>query len=121
MITHTVSWYESEDGQIFADDMECLAHDVNVLYKRSGVRFFIGKEEIENLIIEDDQSYNEMTDIFIDRSKEEENARFKESVQYDLGWCLVDEALEGTGSHYRFIPAQCGICDDVIEVKEGRQ
>lgn len=102
MITHTVSWYESEDGEIFADWEECLAHDVNVLYKNSGVRFYIGDKPIENLIIENDRSYNEMTDIFIDRSMKEANMAFLESVQYDLGWCSVQYAIEGEGSHYRF-------------------
>lgn len=112
MITHTVSWYESEDGEIFADFDECLEHDVNVLYKNSGVKFYIGDKLIENLTIEDDRSYNEMTDIFIDREKEEENQAFLESVHYDLGWCSVQDALEGEGSHYQF--TEWG---DVKEVK----
>ena len=112
MITHTISWYESEDGEIFADFDECLAHDVNVLYKNSGVRFYIGDKLIENLIIEDSRSYNEMTDIFIDRSKKEANMAFLESVHYDLGWCLVQDAIEREGSHYQFTG-----CGDLKEVK----
>lgn len=102
MITHTISWYESEDGEIFVDFDECLAHDVNVLYKNSGVRFYIGDKLIENLTIEDDRSYNEMTDIFIDRSMKEANMAFLESVHHDLGWCGVQDAIEGKGSHYQF-------------------
>lgn len=112
MITHTISWYESEDGEIFADFGECLAHDVNVLYKNSGVRFYIDDKLIENLIIEDSQSYNEMTDIFIDRSMEEANQAFLESVNHDLGWCLVEDAIEGEGSHYQFTER-----GDLMEVK----
>lgn len=117
MITHTVSWYESEDGQIFADWEDCLFHEVNVLYRKSGVRFFINDKEIEELIIEDDRSYNEMTDIFIDRTKEKENAEFLESVRYDLGWCLIGYAINGTGSHYRFVDSDYNV--DLVEVKDG--
>lgn len=106
MITHTISWYESEDGEIFADFDECLANDVNALYKNSGVRFYIGDKLIEYLIIKDDQSYNEMTDIFIDRSMKEANQAFLESVRHDLGWYFVLVALEGEGSHYQF--TECG-------------
>ena len=112
MITHSVEWYESKDGQIFADKMDCMAHEVNLLYRESGVRFYIRDEEIQELIVKEDKSYNEMTDILIDRSKMEENKAFLWAVHDELGWGGVEDALNGNGTHYRF--AEWG---DLLEVK----
>lgn len=112
MITHSVEWYESKDGQIFADEMDCMAHEVNLLYRESGVRFYIRDEEIQELIVKEDKSYNEMTDIFIDWSKMEENEAFLQAVRNELGWCGVEYALKGNGTHYQF--TECG---DLLEVK----
>lgn len=102
MITHQLTWYESDDGLIFKEWEDCLKHEANVLYRKSGVRLYIGDQEIEELIIDDDRSYNEATDIFIDRSKVKENEDFNEFVRIDLGWCLINSAIEGGGKHYKF-------------------
>ena len=108
---HTISWYEASDGKIFTDEMECYNHELNLLYKNSGVSFYIGKEKIEWLT---DESYNDMTDILIDRSKAEENKALQQFLYKNYGWCEVDKAFDGTGFHYRFSDS---LFDPMQEVK----
>ncbi len=96
---HTISWYEASNGKIFTDEMECYNYELNLLYKNSGVSFYADKEKIEWLT---DESYNDMTDIMIDRSKAEENKALQQFLYENYGWCEVDKALDGTGSHYCF-------------------
>lgn len=99
MKEHTISWYEADDGKIFLDEMECYEYELNLLYKKSGVSFFINRERIEWLT---DDSYNDMTDILIDRTKVNENRAFYQFVHDNYGWCYVEEALERPGAHYHF-------------------
>ena len=101
MITHQLTWYESDDGKIFKDYEDCLLHEANFLYRKSGVRFYVGDKEVGKIIIDDDKTYNEITDIFINREKEEENKEFNELIRWDLGWLLIQSAIEGTGTHYQ--------------------
>lgn len=104
MTEHTLTWYESVDGCIFKDKTECIEHELDILYHASGVRFYQGDIYIEHINTKDNYTYNyEISDIFINRSKEAENAAFYDFLHLNYGWCLVDEALEGTGTHYRFI------------------
>lgn len=113
MTTHTVSWFESDDGKIFTDAIECMNHETQEKYRKSGIRFFIDNEEIENLLFDYDRSYNEMTDIYIDRTKEKENLEFDEAIKYGYGWSLVNEAIEGTGTHYRLNCDTVEVIDDL--------
>ena len=115
MTRHRIEWFESMDGQIFTDEMECYKHEMNVLYRKSGVVFYIGDQKIDEIETNEDKTYNEMTDIFIDRSKEEENKIFCEFIRYNAGWCYVDDALEGTGSHYRFSESPFDPIQEVAE------
>lgn len=116
MIEHVVRWYEAEDGNVFTDDIECLVYEVNLLYQKSGVKLYKGDKRIDAIDIEDDRTYNEVSDIFIDRSKADKNEDFREALYQLCGWCLIDEALLGSGKHYRFIDSSA--CKtDVVEVK----
>lgn len=103
MREHTISWYEANDGRIFLDEMECCNYELNLLYKKSGVSFYIGKERIEWLT---DDSYNDMTDIFVDHTKAAENKALYDFLRDNYGWCYVEDVLERPGSslysHYRF-------------------
>jgi len=99
MKIHTITWYESIDSKLFTDEFECIMHDINILYKNSGVVFYKNKKKIEYL--EDDNTYNYMTDVYIDRDKAASNKRFRNAVEYGLGWSLVIEALDGDGTHYK--------------------
>lgn len=104
MTEHSITWYESEDGKIFVDEMECLDHELNLLYKKSGFTFYVGESKVKEIETEDDKTYNEMTDIYIDRSKKEENDKFIDLLHYNYGWCYIDEAYyESDGTHYKFI------------------
>ncbi len=102
MREHTISWYESNDGKIFQDASECCEYELNLIYKNSGIDFYIGKEKIQKIDTKDDNAYNEMTDIIIDRSKAEENKTFVDFLYSNYGWCFIKEAFEGDGTHYRF-------------------
>ena len=115
MKEHTISWFESDDGKIFMDEMECYNYELNVLYRKSGVVFYIRDKRVDSIDTEDDRTYNDMTDIFIDRSKTEENEAFYKFMHDNYGWCLVEEALEGTGSHYRFNDSSF---EPILEVSE---
>ena len=102
MTEHVVTWFESEDGKIFKDEMECIDYELNLLYEKSGVRIWVGDEKVDKIITEDDKTYNDFTDIYIDRSKEYENAKFGKFVYDNYGWLYIPEAIEGDGTHYRF-------------------
>ena len=112
MKEHTISWYEADDGKIFTDEMECYEYELNLLYKKSGVSFYIGKERIEWLT---DDSYNDMTDVFIDRTKIDENRSFYQFIHDNYGWRYVEEVLEGPGSHYHFSDSPFEPIEEVIE------
>lgn len=102
MTEHNISWYESMDGMIFQDEMECCEHELNILYNKSGVGFFINGELVEYINTKNDKTYNEITDIYIDRSKEKQNQEFYEYLHLNYGWCEVEEVLEGNEEHYHF-------------------
>ena len=87
MTEHSITWYESTDGMIFKDEDKCIEYELNLLYKRSGVGFYIGDTRVNWITVdENDSIYNAMTDIFIDRSKTEENEAFYNFVHDYFGW-----------------------------------
>lgn len=102
MKEHNITWYESDDGKIFQDENECYEYELNLLYQKSGVDFYINKEKIQWIDTKEDNAYNDMTDIVIDRSKADENKSFLDFLHNNYGWCLIEEALEGNGTHYHF-------------------
>jgi len=99
MKEHSVTWYESEDGEIFTDEMECIDHELNVLYKKSGARFYKNGVLMDEL---NDDSYDEVTDISIDRSLAKENDALYHFIHVNYGWCYVEDALEDSGTFYHF-------------------
>ena len=103
MIEHNITWYESMDGMIFQDEMECCDHELNILYNISGIRFFIDDKPVEHIETKNDKTYNEITDIYIDRSMTKENQEFYKYLHWNYGWCEVDEVLEGNESHHHFL------------------
>ena len=102
MKEHTISWYEATDGKLFENEMEAYDHELNVLYKMSGVIFYIGGNKVDRIETSDEKTYNEITDIYIDRSKAKENEAFYKFLNENYGWNDIEEALEGMGTHYRF-------------------
>lgn len=40
MTEHTIIWYEAFDGKMFKDDLDCMEHELDELYKKSGVRMY---------------------------------------------------------------------------------
>lgn len=46
-------------------------------------------------------SYQDADYVEIDRKKEKENNEFLELVHHYCGWCLLEEAIEGTGTIYK--------------------
>lgn len=118
MTEHVIRWWEAEDGKIFTDDMECIDYELNLAYKKSGVQFYIGDKKVDEIITEKDRTYNEITDIFIDRSKEEENSEFNFYVQHYYGWSLIEDAINGSGTHYKFAEGDIVDCmSKIVEVK----
>jgi len=99
MKEHSITWYESVDGEIFTDKMECISHELNILYKNSGVRFYKNGVLISEL---NDNSYNEMTDIYINRGQARENDALCSFIHDNYGWCYVEDALEDFGTFYHF-------------------
>lgn len=99
MTEHTISWYESEDGEIFANEDECMNHEAKILYDQSGVRFYGPNWEKLDFKVEDDQTYNECYYMVIDRTNEK-NKRFIDYMNYIFGWCLLKEAYDMDGDNF---------------------
>lgn len=116
MIEHHAVWYESYDGQIFSNAYECYDYELNKRYHESGVTLYIGDKAVNYIITNGDETYNEITDIYIDRSKQEENEAFYTCLADDFGYCLIADAIRGNGSHYRYVEEH-GFATDIEEVK----
>ena len=93
MKTHSIEWYESDDGKIFTDEMECIEYEAKLLYNESGVRFYTIDWEPVDFITKNDWTYNNSYYIVIDRSKEKENKLLIDYLNDNYGWCLVNEAF----------------------------
>lgn len=118
MTEHVIRWWEAEDGKMFQNDMDCMAYELNLAYKKSGVKFYIGDKRVDTIETENDKTYNEITDIYIDRSKEEENREFCFLVRHYYGWSLIEAAIEGNGTHYEFIEGDGIMCTvNIVEAK----
>ena len=100
MKEHSIVWYESEDGKIFTDELECLAHDINVLYQKSGFKFYNGRKLIKEFKPVEDHfatsdSFSNATKMTIDRSKEKENEAFMSVYEYYGCCCFISDAYKG--------------------------
>ena len=99
MTEHTISWYESADGEIFVNENECINHEAKILYDQSGVRFY-GRDWAKlDFKVENDQTYNECCYIVIDR-KNKNNKRFVDYMDYIFGWCLLKEVYDMDGESF---------------------
>ena len=103
--------YEAFDGKMFDNYEEGLDHELNELYKNSGIRFIdrLGNV-IEHVEICRDETYNEADIITIDRSKKEENEKFVNTAIEELGWCLLEDLLYEKGNRFRMV------IDDLIPI-----
>ena len=117
MREHVVTWYESDDGKIFQDEMECVEYELNNLYHNSGVTFYCGRKKIKNIITKDDKTYVDLSAIRINREKAAENEAFRKYLYYNYGWCMVDEALEGDGTYYKFVEDERHFGAELVKVK----
>ena len=99
MKEHSITWYESEDGEIFLDEMECVSHEAALLYNKSGVRFYAHDWMPIDFDTVDDYTYNACNFIVIDR-KNENNKRFVDYMYYEFGWCLLKEAYDMDGDTF---------------------
>ena len=93
MKEHHVTWYESEDGEIFVDDLDCMCYEAMILYDQSGVRFYRHDWSEVEFKAEDDYTYNECDFVAIDR-RNKNNKRFVDYMNDNFGWCLLKEAYD---------------------------
>ena len=101
IMKHTKIWYESKDGMTFESELDCISHELNLLYKESGVQLYDESNQlIEKLDVYYDNSYNLCKYVMIDRTKEKENEEFKDAIHYYCGWILIEEAIDGDGTKY---------------------
>ena len=100
MITHHIEWYEAEDGEIFTDEMECLDHELQLLYQGSGCIFYIGRKPVKSIETDGDEIYNKMTGIRVDRSNPEKIAEFREFIHWTHGWSEIEDILDGDKEGY---------------------
>lgn len=100
MITHKKVTYESFDGKIFDDDLNCLNHELNESYERSGIRF-VNDDETAYMCNLTDDDYNNISYIVVDRTKKEENELFLKIAVEDFGWILLKDLLNGNERKYQ--------------------
>lgn len=100
MIIHTKATYESFDGELFDDDIDCLNHELNESYERSGIRF-TNCDETERMCNLTDDSYNKIDYIVINRTKKKENELFLQIAVKDFGWSLLGDLLNGNERKYQ--------------------
>lgn len=101
MKEHNIIWYESEDGKIFLDEMDCIIHEAKLLYEKSGVRFYRHDWSEVDFIAENDYAYNECDYVVIDR-KNKNSERLVDFVNDNFGWCLLKDAYEMDGDTFSF-------------------
>lgn len=101
MKEHNITWYESEDGKIFNDEMDCIRHEAKLLYENSGVRFYRHDWSEIDFIVYNDYTYNICDYVVIDR-KNKNSERFVDFVNDNFGWCLLKDAYDMDGDTFSF-------------------
>lgn len=92
MLKQVVVWWESIDGKRFLNEEDCMKHELQILYERSGYRFYKDKKVLENFPENIDivGSYDYCT---VDKSKVNQNKEFINCCKEWYGY-LIDEWLE---------------------------
>ncbi len=93
MVRHVTVTYETVDGKIFTDEDEAYAYENELLYKKSGFRFY---RNGGRLIKDISRCYDESEFFTIDHSKVKENHEFLEMVIFYYGWAFPHDILENT-------------------------
>ena len=104
MIVKTVTTYISDDGKEFTNEYECMRHEVDSLCKEGFVKFYSKrkriKEPIRKYYNDEDEFYNSVTRIKIDRSKSSKIRELRDKFVEYYGWCLFADVLDGIGEIY---------------------
>lgn len=93
MIEHVTIIYETIDGKMFNDIDEAYSHEHELIYKKSGFRFY---NEDRKLIRSVEKSYNDASYFTIDHSKIQENKQFINMAVLYYGWGFPHDVLENT-------------------------
>lgn len=95
--------YVSDDGMEFKNELECMRHEFNTLYKEGFVKFYSKDGYIEEPINKDFDDigfYNSVIRIEIDRSQPEKIQKICD-MSYDYyGFVLFADAFNGAGNTY---------------------
>lgn len=95
MTEKTVTTYIAVDGKEFDDEMACGTYELNLLYRASGIRLFIGRKEVKEFSGDDIDVENYATSMTIDRSKKAENDAFMDFYRHWSGCCYLVDAYNG--------------------------
>lgn len=93
MIEHVKITFETIDGKIFDDADEAWLHEHEVVYKKSGFRFYNNDRK---LIRDIEKCYNDASYFTIDHSKIQENKRFIDMAVLYYGWGFPHDVLKKT-------------------------
>lgn len=100
MIRHVIVKYETIDGKIFTDEDEAYHHEIAVIYKRSGFRFY---DRNRHVIKDIEHAYDKADYFTVDHSKAKENKAFIEMAHYYYGWLFPDDILDNVeAKRYRY-------------------
>lgn len=100
MIEHVKRTFETIDGKIFDNEDEAYAYENQLIYKRSGFRFY---RDGRHMIKEVERCYDECDYFTVDHSKKKENQDFLDMAFYYYGWGFPGDILENTSAKkYRY-------------------